>query len=50
MSSICSNQLIGNVFLPSSKTIDIFFMRQIMTGEKKVRIGKEASNHFNIVS
>jgi hypothetical protein len=27
---------VANIYLPPLKTIDIYFLRQIMTGEKKV--------------
>jgi hypothetical protein len=38
-----TNLSIGNVYLPPIKTVDTFFLRQIMTGEKKVRI------HFGLL-
>jgi len=36
-------QQLGNVYLPAAKNVDTFFLRQIMSGEKKVIFNPELS-------
>jgi len=39
---------IGKVYLPHPRTIDIFFLRQIMTGEKKACIFYQAEEFYEL--